>query len=409
MNLSSSEKRSAIAIVAASTLTRIGDTFTNPKTVLSWLLSALGAPAFIIGMLVPIRESGSMLPQIALSSFLKKFRRRKKVYLAGLFGQALCVAAIGCAALFLDSQAAGFSILGAVTLFSLARALCSMSSKDVLGRAIPKGNRGQISGIASTLSGILAATAAIALLLNREAQDSQILAYLILGASLLWLLAAAAYTFVSEPVPDEEPEENSFVEGLKERLTLVKDDRFFRNFILARTLLLGSALASPFIVVIAQRSGSASLASFIIAAAIASFTSSFIWGKLSDKASHLAMAFGGGFAFLIGAAAIACHLWIPSLSTLSFFWPTVFLLFNMGYTGVRLGRKTWVVDAAKGDQRTDYVSAANTVIALFILAFGLITAPLQSVSPILPLGLYSITCGAGALFALKLKLPSTQE
>jgi hypothetical protein len=46
--------------IAAHALQSTGGQVVNAKTVLSWLFSALGVPAVLVGMLVPIRESGSM-------------------------------------------------------------------------------------------------------------------------------------------------------------------------------------------------------------------------------------------------------------------------------------------------------------------------------------------------------------
>jgi hypothetical protein len=54
-------------IIAAQALQNAGDQVVKASTVLTWLLAALGAPAWTIGLLVPIRESGSMLPQAAMT------------------------------------------------------------------------------------------------------------------------------------------------------------------------------------------------------------------------------------------------------------------------------------------------------------------------------------------------------
>ena len=48
--------------LVAQTLTKAGDRIANPKTTLPWLLQSIGAPGFLNGLLVPLRESGSLLP-----------------------------------------------------------------------------------------------------------------------------------------------------------------------------------------------------------------------------------------------------------------------------------------------------------------------------------------------------------
>ena len=45
--------------------TKLGDSIANPKTILAWLLAALSAPGIFTAFLVPVRESGSLLPQLA--------------------------------------------------------------------------------------------------------------------------------------------------------------------------------------------------------------------------------------------------------------------------------------------------------------------------------------------------------
>ena len=44
--------------------TKVADGLIDPKLILSWLLSALGASTFLVGLLVPIREAGALLPQL---------------------------------------------------------------------------------------------------------------------------------------------------------------------------------------------------------------------------------------------------------------------------------------------------------------------------------------------------------
>ena len=48
--------------LASNTLTSIGDRIASAKTTLPWILGQVGAPGWMVGVLVPIRESGSMLP-----------------------------------------------------------------------------------------------------------------------------------------------------------------------------------------------------------------------------------------------------------------------------------------------------------------------------------------------------------
>lgn len=408
--MNSTQKRSYRAVIASNCFVRVGDTLSDPKTILTWLLSALGAPAFVVSLLVPIRESGSMLPQIFLASFIQKFRTRKPIYISGLIAQFLAIISIGIAALTLSPLTAGYIAISALAVFATARAFCSITAKDILGRSIPKGSRGKLSGTAAMLSGIVATILAILLLGSRDQQDTDILASIIIIAACMWLLSGIAYSFVHEQA--DEQAATMQTQSIKKRLALVKDDALFRNFILARTLLLGSSLASPIFVVMAHsaqtetNSGSSahSLIAFIVAGSLATAFSSTFWGKFSDKASHLSLFRGGMLTALIGSASIIIYYLLPELASLPYTWPVMFFLFNIGYMGVRLGRTTWVVDAAEGNKRTDYVAASNTIIAVLILLLGLIAAPLQIFSPVYAMALYTFCCFSGAVIALRIKI-----
>lgn len=57
----------SLRLIGANALQSSGDQAVNASTVLPWLFHALGVPAVLTGALVPIRESGSMLPQAFLT------------------------------------------------------------------------------------------------------------------------------------------------------------------------------------------------------------------------------------------------------------------------------------------------------------------------------------------------------
>lgn len=149
--------------VAALTLQKVGDLAVDAKTVLAWLLAAVGAPEAFTGLLVPIRKSESMLPQAVLMPYVRRFGVRKWVWVAGGGLQALAVLGMAAIAATLDGTAAGIGILIALGVFALARSLTSIAPKDVLGRTVPRGARGQINGFATAGSGVAAVTVGLGL------------------------------------------------------------------------------------------------------------------------------------------------------------------------------------------------------------------------------------------------------
>ena len=101
-------KARAFGIHAVSlTATKTADGLIDPKLVLSWLLSAVGAPGYLIGGLVPVRESGALLPQLALARWIQGARRRRWFWVGGSLVQGLAALGIAASVVLLDGTAAG--------------------------------------------------------------------------------------------------------------------------------------------------------------------------------------------------------------------------------------------------------------------------------------------------------------
>ncbi len=402
-DLSSKQARNARLIIAGQTSSKLADLLCNAKTVLTWLMGVVGAPPALTALLVPIRESGSMLTQAFISGFVKKSRKRKRIYTLGAIGQALCLVAMGLSALVLEGVAAGWAIVISLIFLSLARCLCSIASKDILGKTIPKGARGRISGTASSISGFIGLGAAMIVIFGVSFQGTaSSYAWLILVGAIFYVGAALLLGLVSEENSKEH--KASLFGDLKGRLAMVWHDHTLRRFVVVRTLLLGSALASPYLVILSQQEGFElrSLAAFVLAGGLASALSSPFWGTMSDRSSRHTMILGGVIAGVIGLTGAIIATSLPTLANLVWVWPTLFFLMNLGYAGVRIGRKTYVVDISGDEKRTDYVSASNTIIAVMILVLGGLASVLQSLHPTANLYLFSILCLMGSAVVLRL-------
>lgn len=363
--------------MGAQALQSIGDQVVSAKTVLPWLLTAVGAPGSLLAFLVPIRESGSMLPQAALTPWLRRLAARKWAWVGGAAAQALATAAIAAAALALRGWAAGAAILAALAVFALGRALCSLASKDVLGRTIPKGQRGQITGIVTVLSGAVALGLGLSLEAWGGDVGAELLAALLLGAAATWVLGLLVYATIREP--ETEPSGPPDGPGwLGQSWQLLRHDRTFRRFVLVRALLLVSALSPPFVVAIgvANHGGDLTgLGLFVIAQGVANVLGGRVFGRLADRSSRQLMVWCaiGASAFI---AAFLVLLQVPATRDSEWLYPVTFLLLAFVHLGTRLARKTYVVDMAEGDRRTEYVAVANTAMGVLLLAAGALTGVL---------------------------------
>lgn len=404
--------------VAAHALQSSGDQSVNASTVLPWLFHALGVPAGLTGLLVPIRESGSMLPQAFLTPLVVRVRRRALVFVTGALVQAAAVASMALVAALGSGLAAGIAIIVALAVFSLGRCLGSISSKDVQGRTLPKGERGQINGLATTVSGVVALTLGLAIrVLGGDDLEAAQLAWLLAGGSAAWVLVALIYAGIREPRADpgddaddgedaggdgdEEKREGWFASTVR----LLREDRKFRHFVTVRSFLLVSSLSPPFIVTLSVATGSSGLAglgAFVMASGLASLLGGRLFGRQADRSSRRLMMRGAAAASAVLLAVIVA-VSLPAFDGGSTWGTAVFVagyfLITLLHTGVRVGRKTYVVDMAEGDVRTTYVAVSNSAMGVILLVVGAISSALALVDVLLALGFLAVLGVLGVLAA----------
>lgn len=357
---------------------QISDKLASTKLVLPWLFSTAGIPSFFSGLLVPIRESGSMLPQLYIGAWVRQFPRRKWFLVASTLAQALCLLSIIPVALWMQGAAAGWAIIGIISLFSLARSFSSVASKDVLGKTVDKTKRGQVSGYAATIAGITGIVIGLSLAWGFTLETVHI----------LWLLVAAAFTFsVASVLYGLIREYKGATEGarsgkheFKRAIDLMKNDVPFRHFVITRALMLSSALATPYIVLLAEQSHSSwfGLGIFLALSGLASALSSVFWGNQSDHNSRGVLTYTAVITTFICLSATGIN-WLPEASH-AYLYGFLFFALSVTHQGVRLARKTYVVDLAEGNQRTTYVTVSNTIMGVLLLVVGIISALLSQLS-----------------------------
>ncbi len=384
--------------------TKLGDAIASPKTTLAWLTTSVGAPAFVLGLLVPIRESGSLIPQLFIGGVIRRLPIRKWVWVLGSLVQAACIVGIGVVAFFLEGNEAGYAILGLITVFSLARGFSSVSSKDVLGKTIPKKVRGQLTGWSASASGLVAIGVGVVLMTPLVGTtELGLIGGLLIAAGLLWVIAAATFSLVKE-YPGETGGGRSLAQSIS-KLKLLVTDRPFRRFVITRALLMCSALSAPFYVAMAQEAQGNSawvLGGFVVAAGLASMLSAPLWGRFADSSSKQVMIAAAVLTASVGIATFALDRTLPALTNSLWFLPLAYFVLSIAHSGVRVGRKTYVVNLATGNQRTDYVAISNTVIGVMLLLVGSVGALAPIITNAGVIALLAAMGMAGAVFGTTL-------
>ena len=367
------EARSFTTHVMALSTSKIADGLIDPKLVLSWLLATLGAPALFIGLLVPVREAGSLLPQLFTAGALRLLPQRKWAWAAGSLVQGLAALAIAVSAFMLEGKAAGIAIICALAVLAVARSVCSVTYKDVLGKTVSKSRRGSATGAATTV-GAAAILGFGALLTSGLLPRMDIVEAGLIGAGVFWIAGAAVFLQLRE-VPGATEGGASPISAVMENFSLLGSDAQLRRFIAVRGLLVSTALAPPFMVALASREhgpdgsdGFGGLGLLVIASAGAGLLSSYVWGRLADKSSRKVLILTSASATLALCATLALN----AAGLLGAVWalPLVLFALMIAYQGVRLGRSTHLVDMATQETRAAYTALSNTIIGALLLLGG---------------------------------------
>lgn len=358
--------------VVSLSLARVGEGLADTKLVLAWLLDAIGAPTWAIGLLVPLRESLAMLPQLLISAHIRQLSIRKMVYVAGCSVQGVAIIGFGLVGLTLSGSTAGIVAIVLITAFALGRSFCSISHKDVLAKTVDRGRRGSVSGIA----GSVAAAATLLLAAGYSFGWIPLTVPAVASATIIggmaWLLAAFVFRSIREYPGATEGSSNGFV-AVVSQLKLLRSDARLRRFISTRALLLSTALAPPFFIALSgdrEASGLGTLGLFMMAAAAANLSSSYVWGRLADRSSRRVLIYSAALALLANAVAAFMALVMPSQLDSTLLLPTMLFVLMIAHQGIRLGRSVHVIDMADLDSRATYTALSNSAVGVLLLAGG---------------------------------------
>lgn len=399
--------RNYLLNLANGACTKLAEQIASPGLVLPWILSALGAPPAVAGYLLPIRQAGALLPQMATAAAIRAVARRKWVWAAAGAVQALALAAMIPAALYLSPAAAGLVFLLAMAVFAVASGAGSVAFQGVTAKTVPKGRRGRMLAARAALGGLLTLLASGWLRFGMEGAAGLAVSLALVGvAASLWAAAALCFALIEETPGASEGGRNTLPAALAgfRRLGRVPA---FRQFLLVRALLLSVELAAPFFVLHAQArygQGIGTLALFVFAAGLGAVGSSPFWGRLADRSSGGVLALSGALAAAAGVFALLLPL-LPGLAGQGWAYAPVFALLGLAEQGVRLGRKTYLVDAAPDDERPLYVGSANSAIGLLALGVGALGFAVSWLGPAAVLSVLAALALFGALAASRLPPP----
>lgn len=366
--------RNYVLNVLNGAASKLAEQVASAKIVLPWLLSALGAPALFVGLLLPLRQTGSLLPQLAVAGHIRRYSQRKWFWVVAAMVQVLMLLAMIAAAIMLPPTAAGIGIVVGLLVFSVCRGVGSVAFQDVTGKTIPKGRRGKLLAARGMIGGLLTIVAGLAIrAVFGDTAAMRPALVLLFGGAVLWLIAGLAFAGITESPGAVAGGRNALREAAA-GFALLREAPWFRRFLLARAALLSVELAAPFYVLYVKRllpGQPGILGIVVIAAGLAAALSSPFWGRFADLSSRKVLMMSGVMAAATGVGALAMGL-LPSAYRSPILAGVIFILLGFAEAGALLGRKTYLIDRTTPARRATYVAFANSAIGLVALLFGML-------------------------------------
>lgn len=360
--------------VANGAASKLAEQIAGPNLILPWLFQILGTPAWMFAFLMPIKQSFSLLPQMVVAGRIRRIPVRKWVWVGAGLVQTCCLLLMIPTTLWLQPHAAGLTLMLLLVIFSCASGTASVAFQDVLGKTVDKGHRGQLLARRAFIGGIL--TTAAGLILNRVHESQQDLTpvlFLLFIAALLWGLAALFFAMIRELPGATQGGRNAAAEA-RAGVSLYKKYPGFRKFLLGRSLLLSVELATPFFVLHAGQLMDLKVQDIgilVIAVGISQIVSSPFWGKMADQTSKKVMILSALIAFAATILALLAGL-LPSKNLQYGCYFVIFVLIGLAESGVRLGRKTYLVDASPKQERATFTAFSNSMVGVLALLSGAI-------------------------------------
>ncbi len=375
----------------------VGMSFYSFQTVLALYISRLSDNPFAVGLLATVGSSGWLLPQLFTAQWTQHTPVKKHIVVrVGFFSERLPLIVLALSTWFLAAHyphAALILALVTATWLAYGSGLIAVAWQSMITKIIPQDIRGRFLGLTSAvgMAGGTLAAGAVTYILNTYPFPKNFAISFSLGAffSLLSWVFLALTREPPDPSPLNDSEDKAFWRLVPR---ILKEDRNYSYFLLARILGALAAMGNGFLAVYAIQhwnlpDGQAGVFNGVYTAA--QLGAYILFGILADRHGHTYVLkwgmIAGTLAFLIAALAPS-----PTWIYLSFA-DLGFVQASYVVSGMMI-----VPEFAPPESLALYFGLSSTLPGLISVASPMLGATIAQVAGYPPLFLVSATASAGA-------------
>lgn len=260
----------------------------NAPTFLPAYVLLLSGSDMAVGVALALQALGMAATPLLGATLIE--HRARVLPMGFVTGAAMRLSVLGIAlsGLLLPPQQALLAIFLFLTLLGLFQGMQGVIFNVLMAKVIPVSKRGRLTGLRNFLAGITAAAVAAAggsLFLGAE-PDARGYSYTFILAFVLTTCGLLALAFTREPIPPTRRPRSTLGRRLREIPALMRSDRPFSRYVLARSLATMGRMALPFYILFAGVSlelTGANLGILTVAFTLAGTVSNLLWGNLADR------------------------------------------------------------------------------------------------------------------------------
>ncbi len=340
------------------------------NTVLPTLIDTLNDSKIIFGSLYSIMLGGPLIFNILFSHYLKRFKRKKKFLLIGMYLRGLSFFGMAFVTYFYALESPAMVILSFyffITLFAASAGFAGLSYSDIVAKMVRKEERTTLftlkqffSSSASFLGGVLVGfvfASDIAFPLNYT--------YTLTLGFIGLFIASIGFLLLKEPEGVVENDGMGLIDFIRTVPKLIKGDKTFFRFVVVENLSSFSMMILPFYILYARevlKIPDSYIGVFLLFQVSGTILSNILWGLVGKKKNAKAIVRG---CVLLGALnpliAVILGMLSPELFAL------VFLIIGFNMSGRQVGFEPYLLDIAPENKRIEYLGIRGSLNVLVII------------------------------------------
>lgn len=342
----------------------IGFNFAAPSTILPLFLSKLTMNPFAFGAVAVIAQAGWNLPQIFTASYTERIPRKKAMVInAGFFLERLPYWFWPLAALLAPRfpLAAIFVIIGGYAWHAMGAGMVAPAWQDMIARCFPVTRRGRFFGLTTFLgTGVGAFSAAVSSWLFKTYPFPTNFLWAFVLAAVFINLSWVFLALTREPAHPIPPQTHSFDHFGQKLMHILKQDRNFRRFLIARFMMNLGGMGTGFLTIAAIQRW------HVRDSTVGLYTIALLTGQACGNlmAGFLADRFGHKLSLEIGAAVATLAFTLAWLAPAPFWFYIAFICLGIG-TGASIVSGVMIsMEFSDPAQRPTYIGITNTLTGL---------------------------------------------